>query len=342
MYKAQIIVTDYIQVNTDKDVADEIQKVIDNNPRRTIYFPDGEYIISKPICIPAHFSTAVSIEMANFAIIRASDDWSSDEAMIRLGGKDRHFGIKDCGTNNFFKGGVIDGNLKAKGMSIDSGREFFVNNVSMKNVTMGIHVKLNSEYGSNDCDISNVNMVGAGTKGSVGLLIDGADNTFTNLRIANFEVGVRCTNGGNFMRYLHPLFIYKGAKTFNQAGEVEYEDGIGFDDQSIGNWYENCYADNFAIGFRMESKTVSVYNCCYAYWYSAQGGFETFFESTGKFNSVLKSPKVHFGEETENAFLKVAELGGDGIIENPIFLESSSSDKTFRDYIDGKIANAWG
>ena len=35
------------------DVSDAIQKIIDKNPNRTIYFPDGVYMISKPICTPA-------------------------------------------------------------------------------------------------------------------------------------------------------------------------------------------------------------------------------------------------------------------------------------------------
>ena len=37
-----LTVTDFIN-NTDKrDVSEEIQKVIDSNPNRTLFFPDGE------------------------------------------------------------------------------------------------------------------------------------------------------------------------------------------------------------------------------------------------------------------------------------------------------------
>lgn len=42
----------------------------------------------------------------------------------------------------------------------------------------------------------------------IGLLIEGFDNTFTNMRIAGFEIGVKLTGSGNFLRNLHPLYFY--------------------------------------------------------------------------------------------------------------------------------------
>lgn len=335
-----LVITDYVRPNTGTDVSDAIQKVIDDNPRRTIYFPDGEYLISKPLLTGGSYQTAVSLELANFAIIKATPDWSSDEAMIRLGGKDRAFEITHTGTNNFISGGVLDGSGVAKGLSIDSGREYSIRNLSMKYVTQGLHVKFNPEYGSNDSDIFNVNIVGVGLKGSVGLLIEGFDCTFTNMRIANFEIGVKLTGAGNFLRNLHPLFIYKDAKDFHHEGEIEYADSIGFDDASTGNWYDICYPDNFAVGFRMLGKTMSTYNNCYAYWYSTRGGTETGFLSQGQFNSIIKSTRIDLRPDTENAYLKAAEAGGSGIIENPMFCAENSANKDYEAYLSGKIVFA--
>ena len=56
-----VVVTDYIEANTGKDVSDALQKIILDNPHRTIYFPDGEYILSKPICTPANPANAVPV-----------------------------------------------------------------------------------------------------------------------------------------------------------------------------------------------------------------------------------------------------------------------------------------
>ncbi len=324
-----VVITDYVKANTGEDVSDAIQKVIDDNPRRTIFFPDGEYIISKPLVTGGNFKTAVSLEMANFAIIKASSDWSSDEAMIRLGGKDRAWEIFPTGTNNFISGGILDGSGVAKGLSIDSGREYSIRNVSIKYVTLGLHVKYNKEYGSNDSDIFNVNIVGTGNKDSVGLLIEGFDNTFTNMRIANFQTGVKITGAGNFMRNLHPLFIY--------GDKIDYVDSIGFDDLSGGNWYDICYPDNFATGFRMQSNTMSTYNNCYCYWYSINGGVEVGFKSEGKFNSTIANSRVDLRAETDNAYLKVGEAGGAGIVENPCFPVENCPNEDYKDYLVGRV-----
>ena len=98
-----VIITDYVKANTGKDVSDAIQKVINDNPMKTIYFPDGEYILAKPICTSAHGSHAVSLELSNFAILRAADGWNHKEAMVRMGAAELYNNIHICGSNFFFK-----------------------------------------------------------------------------------------------------------------------------------------------------------------------------------------------------------------------------------------------
>ena len=324
-----LVVTDAVAPNTGEDLSDKLQQLIDENPGRTLYFPDGVYTISKPLCTSGQPESAVSLDLANRAVIKASADWSSDEAMIRLGGKDPAFTIHAVGSNNYISGGVLDGSGVAKGLSIDSGREYSIRNLSMKFVTLGLHIKYNSCYGSNDSDIFNVNIVGVGGKGSVGVLVDGFDNTLTNMRIADFEIGVKLSGAGNFMRNLHPLFIYRDT--------LDYRDSIGFYDVSGGNWYDICYPDNFAIGFKMLGHTLSTYHDCYCYWYSINGGIETGFVSEGKFNSVVKNARVDFRHETENRYLVVGEEGGGGIIENPVFDPARCVEEDYKTYLFGRV-----
>ena len=63
-----------VHVKTDgkADVSDALQRIIDSNPNRTIYFPDGVYLISKPILTPAYPSKSVALELSNYAIIKAA------------------------------------------------------------------------------------------------------------------------------------------------------------------------------------------------------------------------------------------------------------------------------
>lgn len=62
-----IIITDTVEANSGFDVSDKIQEIIDANPNRTIYFPDGEYLVSKPIMTPANPRKSVSLELSDFA-----------------------------------------------------------------------------------------------------------------------------------------------------------------------------------------------------------------------------------------------------------------------------------
>ena len=241
------------------NVTDEIQRVIDNNPNRTIYFPDGEYVIDKPILTPADPQKSVSLKLDDFAIIRASDNWCSDEAMIRLGGKDPANDIFSCCTNYGLDGGIIDCNGIAKGISIDSGRETYVRNTSIKNAVIGLHIKYGTNSGSSDADIFGINITGTGKRDSTGILIEGYDNTLTNIRIGNVFVGVDITGGGNILRNIHPLYY------INHSSYEYYNDSIGFKNDRT-NWFENCYSDQFATGFY--TTHGGVYRDCYAYWYS--------------------------------------------------------------------------
>ena len=94
-----LVVTDYIEANTGKDVSDDLQKLILDNPHRTLFFPDGEYILSKPICTPANPKNAVHLVLSNFATLKASEDWSENEAIVRLGAAEPFNDITANGSN---------------------------------------------------------------------------------------------------------------------------------------------------------------------------------------------------------------------------------------------------
>ena len=107
----------YMKNDGSADCADALQKLIDENPNRTIFFPDGTYILSHPVMTPADPKRSVSMCLSAYAMFKASDDWDSDEAMIRLGETHRANDIRTVGSNYYFAGGIIDGNGKANGIS---------------------------------------------------------------------------------------------------------------------------------------------------------------------------------------------------------------------------------
>ncbi len=325
--KNYVVVTKYVKVNSGKDVSDAIQKIIDENPNRTIYFPDGVYIISKPIVTPAEPTKSVALELSNFAVIRASEGWSHDEAMVRLGGKDAANNISIPGSNYYLDGGIIDGSGVAKGISIDGGRETVIRNTSIKNVVVGIHVKKGANSGSSDSDIIGVNIVGNNTHTSIGVLVEGYDNTFTNMRIGGVHVGFLIRSQANMLRNIHPL--YYGANN-------TYETSCGFLDETGCNWYDFCYSDEFATAFRI-TRSASHYNNCFAYWYSKRGTKHTIFKCDREFNSAVMN--MHAGHRRHNATTenKILEVGKDGGTGHFVYLhiddETVVTDFTHKKYM---------
>ncbi len=330
--KGYVVVTDHIQVVAGVDVTEKLQALIDSNPKSTIYFPDGTYTISDSLLTSSDPEKAVSLHLSNFAIIQASYDWKGgDKHMIRLGAKDKTFSIDDVGSNYYLYGGIIDGSGVANGVSVEGGRETSIRYVSMKFVKQGLHIMYNEECESSDVDVQTVNIVGCCEKDSIGVLVDGYDNTLTNMRVARFQFAIKLNGARNTLRNLHMLWVYNNDK-------FDYEDSIGFWDTSEGNWYDICYPDNFAVGFRTSGHTVSVYNNCYAYWYSkTEGETQIGFASDGQFNSIVKNYRVDLRDEKVAKFMVVAEEGGTGIVEYPIFPDWRNEDDTYKTYLVGKV-----
>ena len=274
------------------DVADALQKVIDANPHRTLWFPDGTYLLSKPIATPADPNKAVSLDMADFAIIKPTKDWSSEEALIRLGGKDPFNSITIDGSNYGLDGGIVDGDGRANGVSIDSGRETYIRNTSIKHTKIGILIKKGANSGSSDSDIENVNIVGNGAKDSIGVQVIGYDNSFSYMRIANVFIGFDVQSGGNMLRNIHPLFT---------AWNAGFDGSIGFWDRGNNNFYQT---DKGA------SKLVAI---------QADGAFRSIFSN---FDVALRNR-----EGLQSAILEEGQEGGNGRFTNLMIWGKDSSEK---------------
>ncbi len=297
--RGYLIAADYLPADGITDVSDRLQRLIDENPNRTIFFPDGVYLLSKPVLTPAHPQKSVDLQLSNFACFRASADWSSEEAMIRLGAKDPANDIHTPGSNYSLTGGVIDCAGRAKGVSIDGGRETCIRNVSIKNAQIGLHIKHGANSGSSDADITGVNITGNGAADSIGVLIEGFDNTLTNMRIANVFTGVEVRGGGNMLRNIHPLYY------LHPELDDRYEESVGFRILHGMNWFDYCYSDQFAVGFHTQGG--GILKNCFCWWYSGKEALHLALRSDGPF----------FGS------VDTLAIGGEAHPEHPLqFVES--------------------
>ena len=331
-----VVVTDSVAADGKADVADAIQKLIDSNPNRTLYFPDGTYLLSKPIATPAEPTLSVDLQLSNYAVLKAAPGWTNAEAMVRLGGIHPANNIRTLGSNYSLTGGIIDGSGVADGVSIDSGRETKVRCVSMKNVRLGLHIKHGANGNSSDSDIADVNIVCNGATNSVGVFVESCDNTLSNMRIAGALVGVRLTGSGNLMQNLHPLYAYRPALN------AVYSESVGFLDMGGGNHYRCCYSDHFSTGFVLNGR--SILDSCIVWWYGkpelGKGHRRTGIRCPRAFSAHVTNLTVGFkGNLALNTVLDVAKDGGKGFLLNPIFNEKlvNETGKAYLKYVQGGI-----
>ncbi len=318
--KSYISVADYVTAGADN--AREIQALINANPGRTLYFADGTYTISEPITTSAHPDEKVSFELADYAIIKASNDWSASKAMIRIGATNRDvFHEEEGPTNTGITGGIIDGNGKAKGIAIEGGRDNAITSVTVKNTTVGIVLGDYEGYRAKTV-VENTDIVGIGD-GSVGIDITSDINYLDIVQIDNCEIGVRISSKGNSLRNTH--VTYAGKQVSSR----------GYEDNGEQNNYDFCYAENYASGFYMgDGANGSTYTSCYAFWSNGLAK-QTAFETEGKFNSVVRSCRADFVDASADAsLLKVGEAGGSGRILYPIVKRLNNvDDKTYTGYL---------
>ena len=104
------------------------------------------------------------------------------------------------------------------------------------------------------------------------------------------------------------------------------------------NYYDICYSDQFCTAFALQTSSRNIYDKSYIMWYSSKGGVENAFKVNGKFNSVIRTPRINFRSDTTNTLLTVTDENGSGIIENPMINnEDYITDKSYKAYLVGTV-----
>ena len=291
-----IDVSQFIKPNSGLDVYEALQKLIDNNTHRTIYFPDGEYLISRPLKTSAAAASSTSFYLSDNAVIKASNDWKGgNDALIKLGGAEAKNDITTPGSNYYFIGGILDGNGKAKGISLDSGRESLVSKVKIINTTVGIYIPEGVNNKSSDMDIEDIDIIGCGAE-SKGIVSVGLDNNFTDIRISNVKIGVE-NSGGSFFRGISVRLDTENLKT------TSYEGSVAFASAGL-SWYYSCSSENMQTGFELKGTSTPIIKDFSIRWTEARGA-QTAFNALNSFRAVCSNGIIDFFDDTtENSILK--------------------------------------
>ena len=329
-----VVITSYAEYVDKGDYSPAVKKAIEENPRSTIYFPDGIYNFSEPIVISADPAKSVSLRLSNLAVFKPLNWTDPNLPMIRVGVSEN--GESDVALNDAYIkgsesvsiiGGCIFGVGTASGISVEGGVGTYIYNVAIKTTPIGIHIKKGpNALGATYVNVDNVNITGNDRRDCIGILVEGTYNTFSNMRIASINFGVKCTETGskNIFRNIHPL-----------CG-IQSQETAGFWDLSDGNVYDVCYSDQFATGFLMETNTKSVYSGCFCYWWTDANKYHVGFASNGQFNSIIESSKVtHSHRNLEvDAYMLVAEEGGQGVVLYPLIgIRSNAYNNVLEQYL---------
>ncbi len=310
-YKSNIVVTD--EMSASGDLATRIQKVIDDNPGRTIEFPDGEYVISKPIVVYADPTKAVSIRLSDFAVIKAANGFNG-EALFRLCVGQIPEDLKLTETF-YIQGGLFDGNGTATAISVENAENFFIANVDVKNSPLAFDLK------SGILDMENVNIIGAGGN-SVGIKAACNTSSFSNVRIIDVATAVNATGNNNLFKSVYA--------TFRNANNG----GAAFVDTSKGNNYDMCTSEGFATGFSM-GEGNNIYYGCYVKWNDASVKPQIAFLATGKFNSVIRTSRVDFDFAGCNGAFLQASSGQGQVLWPMIGNKGNMTNTAFSSYLNG-------
>ena len=262
-----ILVTDYVLPNTGKDLSTHIQNLINLNPRKTIYFPDGVYTIAYPLTTSGAGTKSVSLQLSDGAVIKAHADWRGS-ALICLGEDDHGANdIVSVGSYYCLMGGTLDGNSRANGVNIEGGRESLVRNICIKNAKTGIYIKKGVNNSSSDCDFEDITIVGDGITSEYGINIEACDNTLTNIRIYDVTNGLHCSRGGNLIKNVI-------IKNNNEKLKTKLTYGIT---GTADNWISGCYVENARTAFMVYDRGI-IWDCTAVWtnnWYNVQSAFKS-------------------------------------------------------------------
>ncbi|MBP3369602.1 MAG: hypothetical protein J6L85_02515 [Clostridia bacterium] len=324
-----VVVTDHVTPNKGDDLADALQKIFDmkTSINKVIYFPEGEYIISKPLKTSANGTSSISIKLSPNAIIKAADNWDrSNGAMIQLGEKNQINNIDIIGSNYYIEGGIIDGNGKADGIALNGGRETSIRNLSVINTDTGVFWNKKGQVA--DSDLENVTIIGNGKIGSIGIRIEGSDSTFTNMRISNVQTGVLVNAPAHIFRNIQVTYVP------NPILDSVYESSYGFRSEDHRCWFDTCISEGFSTAFSLSSRGDTLASCV-ASWKTAYGsGKQVAISATyGKYNGIARSVAAYFSGPKDKCEYLVAPQGGSGMIYDPTFDENAVNSTLYKEYI---------
>lgn len=277
--------------NDGSDITTALQELIDANPARTIYFPDGQYTISSSIYTNKEEGKETSFVLSKYAEISAATSFVG-EFMFELNS------TGEAPRNNnkkvYFEGGVLKCNSAASGIIVRGCRNATIRGTFIYDVKrVGVQIFESTYLQPADSFIDDIYVTAPiGSVGTYGIITYGSELNITNTRTARCYIGVKSYRQSVNMYGVH--CTQREPSYF--ASIDDYNGTIAFDFSEGGTAdFSSCFSDNYAIGFKLpETESCSLVGC-WALWYTNGGHHYAVEQLTGvNFNHMVDDIHIEF------------------------------------------------
>lgn len=255
-----------------------IQAIIDSNPRGTLYFPKGDYLVRSGLKV--NHKNPVSFELESDARLFTDTTLTCllDLATDRDPDPDEHFHVMTDPYVTRINGGVFDCNNCQYGIRTQSsGARLWMNGTTITNVDYyGIYLNQDAYYSSVSANIQNVNITGknsGSSNPSTAIYTNGHDSKFFNIAIEGTKIGMDLQSAGNYVNTVHPVAQFGENNQFTTA---QFNATVAFRINGDDNTLTNCYADTYGRGFDIHSRMNTTLNNCFTYWWQSPNDADTY------------------------------------------------------------------
>lgn len=264
-----------------------IQALIDNNPLATLYFPDGNYLITQTIDIPTENAKGVSIKLDPNARIFTS---GSINYLLEIGANEAAWDRYAVGNTVVIDGGIWDAENCTIGAihHIANRKTTQIINAQIFNAKVGIDADRGTNTSnSSDLFLTNLNIFGKSSllDGSIGLYLKSDDNKISHIRLARFQTGIY-DKSTNFIEDIHVLYS-EGNITYSDA---QYNKTVCYihSDTTSETFINNIHNGTNATGFIFGPNTRTWIEHVTQHWWKQEAGANyTFYKFNGNSSTRL-------------------------------------------------------
>ena len=243
------------------DVTVNIQTALNLHIFGTLYFGDGEFLISETLKTYIDNIKKVNIIMNKNTVIKTNKNL---ESLIEIGG----LGGDNTGLRNrlsILKGGILDATNCEYALKINENYiGLLVEEMEIQRFSVaGVYIPKGETLYSSDLTFKSCHINGKGSNfNNYGFYVERPDNEYLNMRVNAVKTGFYCTSGGQILNDVHCLVAGDGTPLtdwFNDTKTFVITSGNA-------NILTNFYSDSFHT--MIESTGNSMINLNNSFYYS--------------------------------------------------------------------------